>query len=113
MEVTLFKKKIDLIKIKEVVIGLIGTAALAATIVLFCKAQNAVYQTHKDIWYAKALFMLAAFLFVTQRVRLFNWQSLVASVLYLPLGYMYREARSFAPDLFTRDRVVVWVVWIL
>lgn len=113
MEVTLFKKKIDLIKIKEVVIGLIGTAALAATIVLFCNAQNAVYQTHKDIWYAKALFMLAAFLFVTQRVRLFNWQSLVASVLYLPLGYMYREARSFAPDLFNRDRVVVWVVWIL
>lgn len=113
MEITVFKKKIDLMKIKELVIGLISIACLATTLVLLCNAQNAIYQTHKDIWYAKAFFMLAAFMFVIQRVRLFNWQSLLVSALYWPFGYMYREARGFAPDLFNRDRVVVWVVWLL
>lgn len=113
MEVTIFKKKINLLDIKEIVAGIIGIACLAGTIIWLCNAQNAVYQTQKDIRYAKAFFCLAAFLFVTQRVRLWNWQSLVASIAYLPIGYMYRVSREFAPALFERDKVVAWIVWLL
>ena len=110
MEVTIFKKKINLLDIKEIVAGIIGIACLTGTIIWLCNAQNEVYQTQKDIRYAKAFFCLAAFLFVTQRVRLWNWQSLVASIMYLPIGYMSRE---FAPSLFERDKVVAWIVWLL
>lgn len=113
MELTIFKKKVNLLTIKEIVVGMIGIAFLSGTIVCLCNAQNEIYQTLKDIQYAKAFFCLSAFLFVTQRVRLFNWQSLVASILYLPLGYMYRVTNEFAPDLFNRDKVVAYVVWIL
>lgn len=113
MEVTIFKKKINLMDVKEVIAGMIGIACLAGTIIWLCNAQNEVYQTQKDIRYAKAFFCLAAFLFVTQRVRLWNWQSLVASIVYLPIGYMYRVSREFAPSLFERDKVVAWIVWLL
>lgn len=113
MEITVFKKKIDLLKVKEFVISMIGIFLLAMTIVFLIGAQNEIYQTLKDIQYAKAFFMLAAFMFVTKRVRLINWQSLVVSAVYWPFGYMYRESRGFAPDLFNRDKVVVWIVWML
>ena len=113
MEVTIFKKKINLMDVKEVIAGMIGIACLAGTIIWLCNAQNEVYQTQKDIRYAKAFFCLAAFLFVTQRVRLWNWQSLVASIVYLPIGYMYRVSREFAPSLFERDKIVAWIVWLL
>lgn len=112
MEITILKKKVDLMKIKEFVIALISISFLTMTMLYLIDGQNQLYQTLKDIWYAKAFFMFAAFMFVIQRVRLFNWQSLVASALYWPFGYMYREARGFAPDLFNRDKVVVWIVWL-
>ena len=112
MEITVLKKKIDLMKIKDFVVALISIVCLTMTMIYLIDGQNQLYQTLKDIWYAKAFFMFAAFMFVVQRVRLFNWQSLVVSALYWPFGYMYREARGFAPDLFNRDKVVVWVVWL-
>lgn len=113
MELTIFKKKINLMNIKEVALGIVGVVCLVGTIICLCDGQNAIYQTQKDVWYAKAFFCLAAFLFVTQRVRLKNWQSLVVTLLYLPVGYMYRESRNFAPTLFERDKVVVWIVLLL
>ena len=112
MEITVFKKKVDLMKIKELIISILGIYCLLMTMIYLIDGQNQLYQTLKDIWYAKAFFMFAAFMVVIQRVRFFNWQSLVVSALYWPFGYMYREARGFAPDLFNRDKVVVWIVWL-
>lgn len=112
MEITVFKKKVDLFKVKEIIVSAIGVYFLAMTIIMLINGQNVLYQTLKDIQYARAFLMLAAFMFVIQRVRLINWQSLAVSVVYWPFGYMFREARGFAPDLFNHDKVVVWIVWL-
>lgn len=113
MEITILKKKIDLWKVKEFVVFVLGVICLAMTNIFLINGQNEIYQTLKDIQYAKAFFMLAAFMFVVQRVRLINWQSLVVSCIYWPFGYMYRESRAvYGPDIFNRDKVVVFVVWL-
>ncbi len=116
MKFAIEEKKTDLMKIKEVVVDLLGISVLAGILICLCNAANEPIQTLMDIAYAKAIFLLAVFFFITQRVRLINWQSIVVSLLYSPLGYMYREGRElkeFAPDLYNRDRVVSWIAWIV
>ena len=90
-----------------------GTICLTYALLFFLDSANEIYQTLKDIYSAKAFFMLALFMFIAQRVRLFNWQSLVAILLYTPVGLAYRNMRAESPDLFARDKVVVWTFGIL
>ncbi len=109
----ILKHKDKLLMGKEILVTILGIGLLAQSIVYFCDGGNALYQTIKNISYAQAIFMLTAFFCVVQRVRLFNWQSLVVSLLYLPAGYAYRNLHINSQDLFNRDKVVVWIAWLL
>lgn len=118
MELTILNKKLEInkktfLQVKKFVVSLITIYFFAMMILLLIDGQNEIYQTLKNIQYAKAIFAFAAFMFVVQKVRLFNWQSLVVSLLYSPLGYIWRQSRAFAPDMFNYDRVLVWIVWLL
>ncbi len=97
----------------EYMLDILGMICLSYVILFFVDMSNEVYQTLRNIYAAKAIFMFAAFMFIIQRVRLFNWQSLVSTLIYLPLGYMYRNRYIMAPDYFERDKIVVCIVWLL
>lgn len=97
----------------EYIIDALGMICLSYVILFFLDMGNEVYQTLRNIQASKAIFMMAVFMFITQRVRLFNGQSLVASLLYWPFGYMYRNRFMESPDLFGRDKIVVLIGWIL
>lgn len=100
-------------KYTEYIMDVLGTLCLTGVLVFLLNMADELYQTLRDIQTAKAVFMLAVFFFILQRVRLFNWQSLAVSLVYLPFGYMYRNRYIMAPDLFNCDRVVAWTGWIL
>lgn len=98
--------------IKEIAFEIACTTCLVLTLLLLCDMGNAISQGQKNIFAAKAILTLAIYMLFIQRPRLFNWQTLAVSLLYLPIGYAYRMRYSMAPDLFNRDKVVVWIVWV-
>lgn len=93
-------------------INIVCILCLTGMLLFLCDMQNELYGTLKDICYVRALLMLTIFMFITQKVRLFNWQSAVATIVYLPFGYAYGTRYSMAPDLYNKDKVVVWIIWI-
>lgn len=113
MELVIGKKRIELKTILEKIIDIACILCLTYTIVFSCDMGNELYQSLKNIAAAKALFMLTLFFFLIQRVRLFNWQSLVVSLVYWPIGYFYKMQYSMAPDLYNHDKVVAWIIWLV
>lgn len=113
MELIIGKKKIDIKMVLERIVDIAAILCLTYTIIFSCDMGNELYQTLKNIAAAKALFMLTLFFFIIQRVRLINWQSLVVSLLYWPIGYTYKMAMAESPDLYNRDKVVAWIIWLV
>ncbi len=97
----------------SIITDILCIICLTSMLIFLCDMLNADFQTLKDIQTANALLMLSIFMFITQRVRLLNWQSLVISLLYWPIGYMYQIRFIDSPDLYNRDKIVVWIIWIL
>ncbi len=106
-------KIIDRKNISELIIELLSTACLVCSILFFCSMSNQYYQTLKDIYAAKAVFMFALYLLFLQRPRILNYQTAIATALYLPIALAYRARYISSPDLFNRDKVVVWIVYFL
>lgn len=71
-------------------------------LLILCLANydNTYYQVPKYMKEAQFLTAMTAILFLVRRVRLFNWQSLVATVVFIPLTlfqlYLYREMSEIA-----------------
>ncbi len=99
-------------RIVEYAINVICIFLLARMLTMLCFMDNSLYQTQKNVHASHAFLFLALFMFIKQRVRLVNWQSLIASLLYWPIAYFYRIRYIDSSDLFNRDKVVVWIVWI-
>ena len=106
------KEKI-ILNIKNYTINLLAVLCIANMITNICDAGKEYYSTLKDIQYANAFLYLALFFFIVQKVRLLNWQSLVATLIYLPFGYAYKYFRVGSPDLFNCDKYMVWIIWLL
>lgn len=114
MNPDLFKDLLkDKKKIKELVIEILCTVCLVFTLLHLCDMLNATYQTHKNIYAAKAFLAFAIYLLFIQRPRILNYQTALVTLLYFPIGYAYRSRYIMAPDWFNRDKVVVWIVYLL
>ena len=61
-------KIIDRKIISELIIELLSTACLVCLILFFCSMSNQYYQTLKDIYAAKAVFMFALYLLFLQSI---------------------------------------------
>lgn len=92
--------------------NIISIACLTCMLIFLCNMCNEMYETLKNIWAARAFLMFTLFMCILQKVKLLNWQTLVASLLYWPIAWQYRVRYLIAPDYFNRDRVVVWIVWL-
>ncbi len=110
MNLDLFKDKK---KTKEFIIEILCTVCLVFTLQLLISMLNATYQSHKSIYAAKAFFAFAVYLLFIQRPHILNYQTAIATLLYIPIGYAYRSRFIESPNLFNRDKVVVWIVYIL
>lgn len=95
----------------EKIIDILCVLCLTGTLLYLCETQNVLYQSNKNVSASKAILLFTVFLFITQRVRLFNRQSLIATLLYLPAGYAYAVRYAESATLFERDRIVVLIVW--
>lgn len=105
--------QLTLNRIKQIIVNILCVTCLTSMLLYLHAMGNEMYDTLKNINAAKAILMLTLFMFIIQKVRLLNWQSAVATILYLPLASAYRERNSLMPDLQTRDIIVTWIVWIL
>lgn len=112
MRTSTFKKR-DCKIIWDILIDLACIFCLARMITMLCFMDNSLYQTQKNVHASHAILFLALFMFITQRVRLINWQSLIVSLVYWPFAYLYRIRYIESADLFSRDKTVVWIVWIV
>ena len=78
------------------------------------EVDNSVFQTGKDEQNMIAMLLFAILLFVAQRVKLINWQSLAVTILYgVFVFYQTRMFYRFAPDLssnVTTEKLTVWVL---
>ncbi len=114
MNLDLFKNYIkDKRRIRELIIEILSTACLVFTLLFLCNMLNATFQTHKNIYAAKAFLSFAIYLLFVQRPQIINYQTALATILYFPIGFAYRCRYIMAPDWFNRDKVVVWIVYIL
>lgn len=95
------------------IIYILETLCLTGVLMFLQNMGDEMYQTLRNIWVAGAVCLFAIYMFIIQRVRLFNWQSLVASLVYLPIGYLYGTRYYFAWDMFRCDVLVALSVWVL
>ena len=110
MNLNLFKDKK---KTKEFIIEILCTTCLVLTLLFLCNTLNETFQTRKNIFAAKAFLAFAIYLLFIQRPHILNYQTAIVTLLYFPIGYAYRRRYILSPDWFERDKVVVWIVYIL
>lgn len=91
--------KIPFDNIKTVVEIVFLAACITEMIISLCNGQSATYQTFKDAHFARAMMYAALFVFVLQKVKLLNWQSIVAVILYIPVANSFRKIYIESPDL--------------
>ncbi len=113
MELTLKDKEDILRKGKRGILSVISVSLVTVFLLFLWNGDSATYPSDKILWYVKAFLFVALFFFVKQRVRLINWQSLLVTVLYVPIGYAYQSMRMEDADMLIRDRILVWTIWII
>ena len=95
------------------IIYILETLCLTGTLMFLQNMGDEMYQTMRNLWVARGVCLFVIYMFIIQRVHLFNWQSLVASLVYLPIGYLYGTRYYGARDLFRCDAAVALAVWVL
>lgn len=107
------KLNIPFEKIYDVLEILLISACITEMIICLCQGQNAAYQTWKDGHFARGLMYLAFVVFLLQRVRLFNWQSLVVMALYIPITIKLKNTYIESPDLIVINNSVAKIYGLL
>ncbi len=100
-------------KVWDILIQVSYALLLAGVILCLSNSTQEIYQTLKDIQSAKALLLFSVFLFILQRVRLFNWQSAVVTLIYVPIAKWYMDTHQYGVHLETRAQYVAIMIWIL
>lgn len=95
------------------IIYILETLCLTGVLMFLQNMGDELYQTMRNLWVARGVCLFVIYMFIIQRVHLFNWQSLVASLVYLPIGYLYGTRYYGARDLFRCDAAVALSVWVL
>ncbi len=98
---------------KEFIIEIICTVLLTLTILFLCNMLNAPFQTLKNVYASKAFLCFSIYLIFIQRPRIINLPTAIVTLIYIPIGYTYRTRYIMYPDLFNRDKIVVWIVYFL
>lgn len=109
----------DIIK-NPVISKLLDLGVLAGTlftlskcIIYLCNYCDEIYQTPKDAYGHKAILMFVIFLFLVSKVKLLNWQSVIASLVYWPIALQYPKLHLESPDLLKGDYPLIFTFWIL
>lgn len=91
--------KIPFASIYDVLEIAILSACFMEAVISLCNGQSELYQTLKDAHSARAMMYIAVAIFIVQKVKLFNWQSVVALLLYYPIALRFRNIYIESPDL--------------
>ncbi len=98
---------------KQILLHILCIYCLTAMLLHLHNMGNEMYENFKNISAAKALLMLSVFMLIIQKARLFNWQSVVASLLYWHWALIFLTRYIEIPDLYKIDEIVIWVGWVL
>lgn len=100
-------------KIGNILLQVAYAVLIAYVIVNISDSSQEMYQTWKDVEASKALVAFAIFMCLVQRVKLLNWQTLVYSAIYWPLGVWFLKTHMYGETLEMVYENRVWFYWIL
>ncbi len=107
------KAKPYIAKVGNVLLQVAYAVLIAYVIVNISDSSQVLYQTNKDVESSKALLIFAVFMCLVQRVKLLNWQTIVYSAIYWPLGIWFLKTHMWGETLEMVYENRVWFYWIL
>lgn len=99
--------------IKKVMIRIIISIMFSTGIKWLTDYDSALYQTTKELALNKAMMAFMVILLIIRKVRLWNIESLVGSVLTVIGGHFYLKEVELSPDVFLSRRYMVVVCLLL
>lgn len=100
-------------RVGNILLQVVYAVLLAYVIINISDSSQEMYQTWKDVEASKALAVFAIFMCLVQRVKLLNWQTIVYSVIYWPLGVWFLKTHMYGETLEMVYENRVWFYWIL
>lgn len=107
------KAKPYITKFGNILLQVAYAVLLGYVIVNISDSSQEVYQSWKDVESSKALLVFAVFMCLVQKVKLLNWQTVVYSVIYWPLGIWFLKTHMYGETIEMIYENRVWFYWIL
>lgn len=99
-------------RINKYILSIAYTVLFSVCIICLCNYNNAMYQTEKEVGASMAMLFLSVLVLLIRKADLFNYASLISSVVYFPLAMIYRASYEKLPDVYNSVRINVWTQWV-